>query len=385
MAVLSVTVEAIKIPGSWGNLPLRAELLAPSGEARLASVALDRGDENGGTGFRIEWLEPVFAAEGKSVYRAVVRPATSGVPETKFAFAEEQDGLLCTENGRPVVKYMAAFDPENLEETKKPYHHVWDPSGRTLLTKGSGGKYPHHRGIFVGWKETKVGGRTWDTWHMPDGSNSQRLLEVHTEAALGLARILSRVYWYDPDGKVYISESRNLTARTALEEGRVLDVGSVLRCADGVTEPIELGGDLQHAGLQFRAADQVASETEKLTEFIFPAPEGPPSTYMRLKYPDESIMGKDPRWGCMLFTVRGGRYGVLYMSHPETKRPAEFSIRHYGRFGEFFPFTLRPSQPLVMKYRFFVFDGEHDPKYLEAVYQGYMKPPRVSVARLEWR
>src|SRR5262245_7250087 len=56
--------------------------------------------------------------------------------------------------GKPVARYMYAYDkstPKRLDETYKPYLHVFDADGKALITKGVGGEYTHHRGIFAGW------------------------------------------------------------------------------------------------------------------------------------------------------------------------------------------------------------------------------------------
>src|SRR5262249_30887883 len=54
-------------------------------------------------------------------------------------------------DNRPVMKYMYhALDPNDREDTYKPYHHVYDPAGTQLLTKGPGGLFTHHRGLFFG-------------------------------------------------------------------------------------------------------------------------------------------------------------------------------------------------------------------------------------------
>ena len=56
-------------------------------------------------------------------------------------------------DGKPLVRYMYAFDDSSEDarhQTYKPYHHVFDPAGENTITKGPGGQYTHHRGIFIG-------------------------------------------------------------------------------------------------------------------------------------------------------------------------------------------------------------------------------------------
>src|SRR5438045_8433646 len=59
--------------------------------------------------------------------------------------------------------------PERRGETYKPYLHVFDAAGGGPITKGAGGFYTHHRGIFLGWNKIGVGGKTFDRWHMAGG------------------------------------------------------------------------------------------------------------------------------------------------------------------------------------------------------------------------
>src|SRR5262249_13160001 len=80
---------------------------------------------------------------------------------------------------RPVLRYVyRAFDDstkEKREETFKVYHHLYDPSGQALITKGPGGLYTHHRGLFYGFKATYGDKKiTADTWHCPPPSGDPK-------------------------------------------------------------------------------------------------------------------------------------------------------------------------------------------------------------------
>jgi hypothetical protein len=85
-----------------------------------------------------------------SLLAPTARAAEQGF-SLKDAAGEHLDVLL---DGRLVARYMYAYDtstPQRREETYKPYLHVFDAEGRQPITKGPGGLYPHHRGIFIGW------------------------------------------------------------------------------------------------------------------------------------------------------------------------------------------------------------------------------------------
>ena len=60
---------------------------------------------------------------------------------------------------RPVMRYMYesldTSSPERIGETYKVYHHVYEeaPTGERFVTKGPGGLFPHHRGLFYGFNK----------------------------------------------------------------------------------------------------------------------------------------------------------------------------------------------------------------------------------------
>ena len=70
-------------------------------------------------------------------------------------------------DGKPVLRYMYAFDrstPQRTTETFKVFHHLFGPGTEDLITNGAGaGLYPHHRGLFVGWRRTRFEGGEIDS------------------------------------------------------------------------------------------------------------------------------------------------------------------------------------------------------------------------------
>ncbi len=75
-------------------------------------------------------------------------------------------------HGKVVARYKFAHNPEStatLHETHKPYLHIMNASGTKPITKGAGGLYTHHRGIFIGWNKIRHQGKTYDRWHMLRG------------------------------------------------------------------------------------------------------------------------------------------------------------------------------------------------------------------------
>ncbi len=84
--------------------------------------------------------------------------------------AGDHDDLVF--GNRAVLRYMYHPLDESSTyarmETFKPYHHVFDPTGEILLTKGPGGLWPHHHGVFYGFRQvTYDGDKKCDIWHCP--------------------------------------------------------------------------------------------------------------------------------------------------------------------------------------------------------------------------
>jgi hypothetical protein len=63
-------------------------------------------------------------------------------------------------------------------------------------------------------------------------------------------------------------------------------------------------------------------------------------------------------WLAMSFVLDGKRYSVLYLDHPDNPKPSHYSERDYGRFGSFFVTDITEDDPLNVRYRYFVKQGE---------------------------
>ena len=101
-----------------------------------------------------------------------------GQDQPAFALVlEEGRHLDILSEGRRVSRYMIAHDTsteERRHETYKPYLHVYDASGAEPVTKGAGGQFTHHRGIFFGYSRLGFEGRRLDRWHMKGGEQVHR-------------------------------------------------------------------------------------------------------------------------------------------------------------------------------------------------------------------
>lgn len=273
--------------------------------------------------------------------------------------AEVMEDLLV--DGRPWLRTMItphdASSAETREITYKVYTHILDFAGEAPITKGPGGKYSHHRGLFIGWNHSMVRGERYDTWHM---SNSYQEHVAWLEQRTGgdQAKQAQHVRWYTLKGEPIIDETRVIAARKGEDDLRIVDFSSSLISRAG---DIALRGDSHHAGMQVRLANEVA-EHEETTQYILP--EG-----AKERANDEVFGGW---WVCCSAVVRDKRYWIIHMTPPNhpTGQPV-YSIRRYARFGAFFEPDLKEDQPLDITFRVIVSEKELDRASCQRLYDEY--------------
>ncbi len=263
---------------------------------------------------------------------------------------ENKEGkyITVTFNGKNVARYMYEHDTstkEKLHETYKPYLHIFDAAGKKTITKGPGGLYTHHRGIFIGWNRIQFKGRRYDRWHMKGGEIVHQSFEK-LEADPGGATIISITAWNDNEGNPILKERRTMEFGCGPEAVRLqVDFTSKLTASYGM---ITLNGDPEHAGVQYRPGNEVV---KKETKYFFPKEGADPRK--DLDYP----------WVGESYTIFGKRYSVVHLNHPQNPKKTKYSAyRDYGRFGAFFEKEIPEGESLTVAYRFLIADGEMLPK-----------------------
>ncbi len=296
--------------------------------------------------------------------------------DPQFRFEEKKgESINCFYGDKPIWRFETpTHDPKRHTETYKPFLQIYDFEGKNFLTKGAGGKFTHHRGVFFGYNKVKVGEKTYDLWHMGGGVRQQfsGISELSYKHSTDVEPFASQIDWQLADGTKVIRESRLWETKHPAPTERQMDFVIKLTSLAG---PLRLDGDLQHAGFHFRAALEVEEhEKDRPATYILPP------DYKG----DQKAAEKDaPTWGCMLFQVGGKKYGAMMMNHPDnssTKLAAgggkyQLSTRAYGRFGFFSPYDLVPEKPLSLRYRLYIFDATQKPdaKALDAKYREYVK------------
>lgn len=269
-----------------------------------------------------------------------------GAEQEGFALKDEHAEYLAVFNGdKLVARYMYGHDtstPAKREATYKPYLHVFDPEGQMPITKGAGGAFPHHRGIFIGWNKMAVNGKKYDRWHMIGGDQVHERF-VAQNATRDRASFTSLVKWTgDTPEAPIIEEERTFTfLPPAAPAYALIDTVSKIKAVAGETV---LDGDPEHAGLHFRPADNV---DRKQTTYFYPRANADPHK------------DRDYPWFGETFALNGKHYTVVYLSHPSNPKEALASAyRDYARFGAFWRTTIPAGGTQEFRARFLVIAGE---------------------------
>jgi hypothetical protein len=278
---------------------------------------------------------------------------------------------------RPVLRYVyKALDDsskQSREETYKVFHHLFDPMGTRLVTKGAGGLYTHHRGLFYGFRKTTYGDAIEvDTWHCTGDTfqEHEQFLAEQTSDLIGRHRVA--IGWHGKNKEVFACEEREVTVYN-VPGGILLDWVSRLQTTRG---PIRLDGDPQHAGFHFRADNEVAALTKSQT--VFTRPDGPDQPGKTRNWPDVKAHVNLP-WDAMTFILGDRKYTVVYLDRPDNPKEARFSERDYGRFGSYFVREVTRDRPLTVRYRIWLQEGPMSVAEIAALSADFIDPVAVTV------
>jgi len=276
----------------------------------------------------------------------------------EFEIQESKDSHTdILRDGKPVLRYMHARDESSdtaKHNTYKVYHHVFDPSGKEPITKGPGGKYTHHRGLFLGFSKLRSHGKTSDLWHMKNS------LQLHKKFARkkdtsDQAVLSSVIHWTIPEATL-VEETRTVTVHEEEDSHLLVDFVSELKA---VGSDATFSGDPEHAGMQYRPANRVAEN--KSAKYVFPSKD----TNVREE--------RDLPWAALTYRLGDAIYTVQHMNHPENPQGTRYSAyRDYGRFGAYPEFELEEGKTRALRYRIRVTLGEAPSRdKLKAEYQKF--------------
>jgi hypothetical protein len=404
-AVASAAVPSWKLRVEAGdvdrsNLPIRAAVRMPKAVADgrpAVRVALADGSQVDGQVVEQALLDHAKpAAQGDTVARDLVfvlpklsagttlevtasvvdPPAAAAAP--RLVWSDEAGAAALLLAGKPLVRYeMAPYDASSdaaRVKAYKPFHHVFDPATGIRLTKGEGGQFAHHRGIFFGYNKISHGPdkkTLSDCWHCT-GQSRQEHRRVESQSAgpvEGVQRVA--IDWIGSDGGSVLGETRELEV-APVAGGTVIDFASRLQA----TGPVRLDGDPQHSGVHFRASNEVHDSTKGETYYLRPGVRAKPGEFRN--WPEDKTYVNAP-WHAVSFVVGGQRYTVLRVNRPGNPGEARMSERDYARFGSYFEYELSPDKPLEVGYRFWVQPGELAIEEAARIAADYQRPAKVVV------
>ena len=228
------------------------------------------------------------------------------------------------------------------KDTNKPYLHVFDAEGKAPITKGPGGLYTHHRGIFIGWQQLLFQDYRYNLWEMWDGQIVHQKFSVRT-ADRDQATVTSLTDWNLHQGKPIVEEQRTMAFRRGAAPFRLMiDFTSTLTAPRG---NVRLEADPEHGGVQYRPADESEGLVKK-----------DPSTCSQAIA--EVMSDVDYPWVGETYTLKGKHYSVVDLNHPDNPKGTKFSAyRDYGRFGAYVKKEIPSGKSLTLKYRFLITDG----------------------------
>ena len=290
-----------------------------------------------------------------STLALVAALATSAAAQGGARAAKPVLGLdLTFASGAPATTFFHRdHDPKRHHDTCKVFHHVRALDG-TLLTKGNGGMFQHHKGLFIGWNRTKWNGQRFDFWHMP-----KQELQVfrgflpHTAMNMAKGAQVCAIEWITPAGEVVIAERRGLQLTEQRADYYTLHLRSELRAPNG---KVRLAGDPQHSGQQLRSPQAFAPADATKVSYIRPA--------------DARDHGNDVwtecEWIAAIQRHDTDSYTILRVEGAGNRGETKWSTRDYGRFGATRAVDVTEAQPLVLDQYYVIADGARDAAWCAA-------------------
>ena len=380
-ATIQISVDAGTIDRK--NTVVTVPVAIPDASAGATTAILEDGSGKTlqgqiANGRELRFVLPELKAGTTVHYKVTFIRDLSKVDPT-FAWKDEADDYAELSVGkRPVLRYMYKGLDESSKEARtstfKIYHHVYDPKGEKFVTKGLGGLFPHHRGIFFGFNQVTYGEekKKCDVWHCTGDAYQSHEKFILSEGGPVYGRHKLAIAWHGVKKEVFATEERDLTAY-ALPGGTLIDFASEVT---PVIAPVHLDGDPQHAGFHFRASQEVPDKTAKQTYYI--RPDGPGKFGETRNWPGQKSHANLP-WDALCFVLGDQRYTVAYLDRPDNPKEARFSERDYGRFGSYFVKDLNQGDTLKVRYRLWLQEGEMKGDEIARLATDFIDPPKVTV------
>jgi hypothetical protein len=367
-----VIIDFGRTPASEGAVALP---LLPAGDWALKTADGTRFPiARGGDGIGRVLLPGLTGEQRFTLEAATAAPALIAVSVN----ADEQQ--LLTVDGKEIATWQGGrgvLEPGYDEKLRRGGYlaRLLTPTG-TLVTDDMPEKHKHHHGVWVAWTKTRYGGRAPDFWNMGGGTAGVQNVSTSPVWSAGAWAGWTAVNRYEdltatPKVDV-LGERLTYVIRAPLPQDPVLvvDLAIVHRCL--TDKPLELP-TYHYGGLGIRGHISWEGAPE-LTRFL--TSEG------KTRKDGNFTRG---RWCWMGGLVDGKPAGMAVLAHPTNLRmPQPLRLHPSEPFLCFAPsqlgdWRIAPDEPLVMRYRIVVADGEPDAAAIERRWQAYANEPVVTV------
>lgn len=263
--------------------------------------------------------------------------------------------------GRPVLTYnygmmLAPGVPE--DRRRSCYIHPIHGLDGEVLTDDFPKDHFHHRGLSWMWQVVEVGGKKYDLWTIKGiRDHTIKLLDSRSGPESAMLKVANA--WITGSGSRVLDEIVTITAHKAEADGRAIDLEISL---DPVDQPVTLDSSATgYSGINLRFAPR--QETVIVTSS---------------GKADKDVNRERYYWSDLSAKFGGAKdfSGIAIFDNPANPSyPTGWSNRFYGILGPSFtgiqPVTIQPGEPLVIKYRVWVHEG--DSSGVPAAYKAYTR------------
>jgi len=268
-----------------------------------------------------------------------------------FRWTEQPGGKLeLIENGKPVLVFNHGLQlKEGVKEQYRRadyFHPIYDLDG-VVLTDDFPKDHFHHRGLFWGWPEVIVDGKTYDPWGCV-GMQQRFKRWIARETKPDCAVLEVENGWFIGDRSV-VRETVRACVHRCDEQKRVMNVSVAL---EAEKEPVSLHGRSDakkgYGGFTLRLAPRRdASITLPMGRIDKDA--------VQVSAPWADFSGK--------FGTGEALSGIAIFDHPKNpNHPTTWLLRYYGVLNPTWPAlataTLEPGKPVTLCYRLLIHRGD---------------------------
>lgn len=289
----------------------------------------------------------------KTVGRGLAVTAfTVGASYGQFVFEKEEDALVLSEAGTPVLAFNhGEIEPPETGTARSGYVHPLYGIDGDPLTDDFPSDHVHHRGVFFGWPRMTVMGDGVDVWHLRGlRPRFHEFLEIREDGS-GVEFEARNLWHLESSEGAAVEERLHYRIHPADEVGREIDIRAEF--TNLTEEPVVLRGQVGrgYGGLNVRMDGQRPDVVITTANGV-------------LDGDADSVEPASP-WADHSSRAGAGEphSGVAIFQHPANPGfpVRSWTLRYYGFLGAAWPgeenHEIAPGESVVLRYRLFVHRG----------------------------